>query len=590
MWGPSGVKLTHFEGDEHRPVVVAGNAGASLEAWIEDPGTGGRDLLIGGLTATGVASGYAVVAAGIGPYITFDVETDGAGGALVACQDWQSGSNTSAILVQRYSAAAVPQWTPGGVLVSDPNAYGYSPHIVSDGSGGAIVVWTDGYSLIGQRLDATGAPQWNPAGLALGSGNGVYLDGVIPGGSNGAILFWEATFEVTPGAFAPLALAQRIDGTGAPQWSPSGVRLSTNDGGQYYIVAVPDGASGAIFAWDDYRVAVDRILAQRITAAGDVASGWDPAGVAFGVPSAYQFTPVIAPDGVGGAIVAWQDYRGDDADVYAQRLNGNGASQWAPAGVAVSTAAGPQYTQAIIRMARRERSWVGPTDRDRTGTSRAQRLDSNGSSLWIADGPTFDAASGMQANLSLASDGSSGVIAAWQDNRDRLNDRVRSQRLFSNGGPAWGAGGITATQASLVAADALPDRVRIRWWTPAAGASFDAERRQADQAWRSVATLNADGAGWIVLEDTDVSAGETYDYRLVVHQASGDQPLGDVRVTMPRALAFALDGVRGRTRRSGPSMCRSRWRAADQRHSQSSTSPGAASSSGGSTSNRAHIA
>jgi hypothetical protein len=544
MWGPSGVKLTHLDGDERRPSVVAGNAGASLEVWIDNPEMDRWDLQIGALTASGIANGYATVRSGIGPYIAFDVGSDGAAGALVAWQDARDGLNTGAIFVQRFSAAAVPQWTSDGVRVSGPYG-GYSPQVVSDGSGGAIVVWIgDANTILAQRLDATGTPQWDPAGVVVGTGDGLYLDGCIPSDPDGAILFWESSVEVTPGTYGSLSKAQRVDGSGVVQWSPSRVRLSTDNVGQIYLVAVPDGASGAIFAWDDYRTAEDDIYAQRITAAGNVAPGWDPTGVVVADPPGFQVTPVIASDGVGGAIVAWQDYRGADADVYAQRLNASGAGQWTPNGIAVSAAAGAQVIQAISTDGA-SGAIVGWADgRGPYWNVRAQRLDPNGSALWTADGSTFDPVSGIQSNLSLASDGSSGVIAAWQDNRDRANDRVHSQRLFSNGGPAWGAGGVTSTLVSLVAADALPDRVRIRWWTSASSTIIRAERRHGEDAWRSVATLTADASGAIVLEDTDVAAGETYDYRLIVHQATGDQALGDVRVTTPRALAFALDGVR----------------------------------------------
>jgi len=61
-----------------------------------------------------------------------------------------------------------------------------------------------------------------------------------------------------------------------------------------------------------------------------------------------QYEPQLVPDGRGGAIIAWYDYRNynlpnngtiQGVDTYAQRLNHDGLAQWSPDGVAVSAAA-----------------------------------------------------------------------------------------------------------------------------------------------------------------------------------------------------------------------------------------------------------
>ena len=60
-----------------------------------------------------------------------------------------------------------------------------------------------------------------------------------------------------------------------------------------------------------------------------------------------QGSPAIIPDGVGGVIVCWGDARNGDDDIFAQRVNAWGASQWAANGVVVSAASGSQWDVAL---------------------------------------------------------------------------------------------------------------------------------------------------------------------------------------------------------------------------------------------------
>lgn len=89
---------------------------------------------------------------------------------------------------------------------------------------------------------------------------------------------------------------------------------------------ISDGSAGAIVAWDDARSGNADIYAQRLAAA-DGSSLWPAAGAAISLAAADQDRPALAPDGNGGAYIAWQDTR--DAivsaiDIYAQRVSSTG--------------------------------------------------------------------------------------------------------------------------------------------------------------------------------------------------------------------------------------------------------------------------
>ena len=94
---------------------------------------------------------------------------------------------------------------------------------------------------------------------------------------------------------------------------------AANDQGYPKIVA--DGSGGAIVTWNDYRSGTDTdIYAQHVLASGVVNPAWPADGRALCIGAYVQGGTTIVSDGRGGAIVAWQDYRSGNSDIYAQRV------------------------------------------------------------------------------------------------------------------------------------------------------------------------------------------------------------------------------------------------------------------------------
>ena len=134
--------------------------------------------------------------------------------------------------------------------------------------------------------------------------------------------------------------AQKLDSAGTPQWSAAGVVIvdSNTVGGSWpqggaQAAITHDGAGGAIVAWSDSRQLptgdVD-LYAQRIDAGGS--KQWNdvllpPYTVGQTAPGP-QGVPKIVPDGVGGALVVYQDLGGWSWDISATRLGNNGFRLW----------------------------------------------------------------------------------------------------------------------------------------------------------------------------------------------------------------------------------------------------------------------
>jgi hypothetical protein len=82
---------------------------------------------------------------------------------------------------------------------------------------------------------------------------------------------------------------------------------------------ISDGSDGAIVVWIDRRDGGNDVYSQRVDGAG--ASQWTPNGMVV-CASGESRDPQIASHGLGGAIVTWADGRNDSTllDIYAQRI------------------------------------------------------------------------------------------------------------------------------------------------------------------------------------------------------------------------------------------------------------------------------
>src|SRR5258706_352680 len=230
--------------------------------------------------------------------------SDGAGGAIVTWQDSRGGGGIGDIYAQRINALGVPQWATDGVVLCTFAGDQINPRIVKDGAGGAIVAWQDyrsnsNYDIYAQRVSATGAPQWTQDGVALCTSAGNQTDPmIISDGSGGAIAAWQDHRSgVSDG------LARRINAAGGPQSTALGVAHCTAPGGRVNPTIVADGVGGAIVSWADSRTAPWDIYAQRLSSAGTLQ--WSAAGAAVCTATDYQVHPAITSDGAGGAIVTW---------------------------------------------------------------------------------------------------------------------------------------------------------------------------------------------------------------------------------------------------------------------------------------------
>ena len=383
------------------------------------------------------AGGVALCTAPQGDNTYVAITSDGAGGAIVAWQD-SRGSGLHLIYVQRVSAAGVPLWTADGVAISaDTSVF---PTIVSDDAGGAIVAWTDyrsGGNIYAQRVSAAGAPQWTANGVAMTHAGGLYgplgIAKIGSDGAGGAIVTWP---DIRFGAAD--IYAQRVSATGVPQWAPDGVALCTAADWQTYPTIVPDGAGGAIVTWQDERNRVappplsgyPDIYAQRVDATG--APQWTADGVALCTAENDQTYPTIVSDGAAGAIVAWSDTR---SAPHAQRVSAAGAPQWTADGVALSTSPDPETMPRIASDGAGGAIVTWSNLRVPAGGEvHAQRVSAAGAPQWTADGARLNPTAARGLYPAIVSDAAGGAIVTWFEDRNAQQFDIYAQRVYGSGG------------------------------------------------------------------------------------------------------------------------------------------------------------
>ncbi len=310
--------------------------------------------------------------------------------------------------------------------------------LASDHAGGLVVVsmyangtWNNTRKdIIAQRISATGEVLWSNEGMDICMAEDDQMNPAIACDSDGSVyIVWEDERRDENGDI----YAQKIDTSGTLQWIEDGFVISENDHGQDYPVVISDGKGGAIFAWVETIMGSQYGLhAQRINKSGSLAWGTD--GILI-CSSTVWSAPAMVPDGKGGAIIAWIDTRGEDNDIYAQRIDSSGVTQWGENGMVVTNASGTQTDLAAISdgdggiMI----AWDDFRNDPNYSDIYAQRINGSGETVWQTNGVAVSINAGQQLYPSLVADGEGGAVIVWDDMRVGTTYDIYAQHVDKNG-------------------------------------------------------------------------------------------------------------------------------------------------------------
>jgi hypothetical protein len=256
------------------------------------------------------------------------------------------------IYAQKLDGDGNIMWAPEGVPLCLVEDVQISLNIVSDDNGGAYIIWLDsrnqgGTDIYGTHIlsDGSIADGWDEGGSPIVSAIGSQSQHTFwADGEGGAVCVW---LDERDNSNKNLYM-QRIAPDGTHLWEEQGSILCGAPGIQESGKMSPDGAGGFIISWRDRREDFSGdIYANRIDLDGNVL--WENDLVVYAGP-AEQLNPRITEADDGGALVAWEDYRGDFtySDIYVQKINLDGTLAWSPDGVIVSDAELHQLNPRIV--------------------------------------------------------------------------------------------------------------------------------------------------------------------------------------------------------------------------------------------------
>jgi len=326
------------------------------------------------------------------------------------------------------------QWAPGGVPVCQSGCPGDIQQVVPDAAGGVFVAWrdirdypTNDVDVYLQRITASGliAPGWPPDGLRVAVLPNVQeFSGLAADGFGGALVAWEDWRNLPGTSRDPYVQRVLTDGSLPPGWALNGNPASLAPGAQYLPQVAPDGVGGAYVAWQDsrdYGVKGYDFYAQHLTSSGAVAPGWPEGGLALAALVGDQGSIFsVMPDDSGGAVFEWYDARPNVPGGYAQRVRADGtiAAGWPADGLLLASEG--------VRAATRDEAGgfyaVSPTPSPNLGFDGAyyvRRFTFGGAPApgWPAGGALVCNAPGDRGGLTIDSDATGGVLLSWYDYR-----------------------------------------------------------------------------------------------------------------------------------------------------------------------------
>ena len=373
------------------------------------------------------------------------VISDGSGGAIVVWQDGREGGFNYDIFAQRLDADGNVLWDAGGVNISELGSSQEAPVLVTDGAGGAIIAYqsdrTGSWDIIAQRIRPNGSLAWVAGGLTVcGSSGTQNVPRIVSDDTGGAIITWA---DNRSGGYD--IYAARIDSTGGFPWIYNGVAVCQFAGEQWSPEITTDGSSGAIIAWIDQRNGNNDIYIQMILFNGS--SAWTSNGVYVENSSYTVLNHQIISDMNGGAIITWDlNYLGVDYNIYAERIRNDGVPLWGPGyGIAVSEYSENQITPVMISDGAGGAFIAWTDNRNLNYDIYAQHIDYAGGTNWINDGIPVCVMEGTQFNAAIVPEDQGGAIVLWADYRFSHNREIFGQKIASNGITKWQENGMNLT-------------------------------------------------------------------------------------------------------------------------------------------------
>lgn len=237
------------------------------------------------------------------------------------------------------------------------------------------------------------------------------------------------------------------------RWTSEGVVICSAPGDQLNPVAAPDGHGGYVVAWEDWRNAkAPQIYAHHVLASGVVDPSWSEGGLLVNPEDAAQTAPRIAFDGDGGALIAWETAGQNLHDIELQRVTRSGKflPSWPTNGLHLDPRAAERTSVAMLPDGAGGAlvSWLEAGEDSKWAMRLRHVLGSAELDVrWPDGGMTVCDELDGTSSSAMVSDGNGGAIVAWTDRRHEGVANVYARRILESGlaDPRWPEHGAAIT-------------------------------------------------------------------------------------------------------------------------------------------------
>ena len=366
------------------------------------------------------------------------IVTDGNGGAIVVWEDYRNDNTQTYadIYAQRIDKNGIIKWAINGIPICTDLSHQSNPNIDFN-NGNIVIIWNDyrngNVDIYAQMIDTLGNIKWTSNGVPVISKVFSQKDGkvVLDNNNNAYVVFQDSS------AGQWDIYAQKLNINGIQQWGTNGA-VVCNAGNNQINPRVELSNNGIYVVWQDKRNGVDYdIYAQRLDANGN--RKWNVANNGIWVCSiaGTQNNPKIDPM-PKGFIVAWQDLRnGSDYDIYAQYIDSTGIAQWTTNGKVICNATNNQ-SAVDLKTNNIDGSYIVWKDK-RGGTYYdiyMQKISYTGNISWANNGIVISNANYDQVNPNIAIDPSGDALIVWQDSSNNEWD-IYASKVSNSGNVLW---------------------------------------------------------------------------------------------------------------------------------------------------------
>jgi len=454
-------------------LAVPDALGNSWLIWEETRNPLGEALFAQRVNADGslaFAVGGIVVCQGNGTRSNISAIPDLANGIIIVWTDDRDNTNNKDdIYAQRINALGNPVYTANGVPIVNTPATQNQARITLVNPLQFAVVWRDDRNALNLDLYAnyvdiaTGARIFPNDIEIVSQNNNQSNQQVFPDGTGGLVMVW--TDGRVSNSLTKL-YGQRLNLIGAKQWGDNGIIIYENATANTLSPQIVGNLAGSFaVTWSDTRASSTdaNVFAQIINLNGVLTFPADGLTICNATNSQINSLVTFANTQF---IVTWRDPRiaTSNNDIYVQAFDASGI-KWAANGVQLTSAAGNQPNSATAGFNLIPDLTGGATviwDDAANGTSnldvRAQKVNSAGAVQYMADGLAVATRTGSNQRIpGVAPDIAGNIYVFWADSRNSTNAEIYGSRIEVSG--------ILPITHIGIGADLKEQVATIRWET-----------------------------------------------------------------------------------------------------------------------------